>query len=213
MNPELQSVLQFIADFGIMAVIASIFIYVVLRVINILLKHWEGKLGNRNHDKLLSMRSDISTQIQSLLETFLEQHDGDRIQVIEFSNSVVSVAYLPFKYMTCTYEVYRLGKAASGHKIDHISTSLFTAFFLSMQDVPYRIFDIDDRTVPMGGAMYDIMKEQDASKSLCCMLHTPKGKSIGYITMKKEIDFTDKDIDDIQSLADQISILLSVADT
>lgn len=208
----IESLAQYIADFGIMLVVCAIFLYIVVRLVNLLFKYIETKLGSKNHDKLLSMRSDISTQIQTLLDEFLEQHDGDRIQVIEFSNSVVSVAYLPFKYMTCTYEVYRLGKAASGHRIDHISTSLFTTFFLSMQDVDYRIFDIDDKTVPMGGAMYDMMKEQDASKSLCTMLHTPKGKSIGYITMKKETDFTNADIDGIQSLADQISILLSVAD-
>lgn len=208
----IESLAQYIADFGIMLVVCAIFLYIIVRLVNLLFKHIETKLGFKNHDKLLSMRNDISTQIQTLLDEFLEQHYGDRIQVIEFSNSVVSVAYLPFKYMTCTYEVYRLGKAASGHRIDHISTSLFTTFFLSMQDVDYRIFDIDDKTVPMGGAMYDIMKEQGASKSLCTMLHTPKGKSIGYITMKKETDFTNEDIDGIQSLADQISILLSVAD-
>ena len=208
----IESIAKYIADFGIMLIVCAIFLYIIIRLVNLLFKHLENKLGSKNHDKLLSMRSDISTQIQTLLDEFLEQHDGDRIQVIEFSNSVVSVAYLPFRYMTCTYEVYRLGKAASGHTIDHISTSLFTTFFLSMQDVDYRIFDIDDKTVPMGGAMYDMMKEQDASKSLCTMLHTPKGKSIGYITMKKETDFTNADIDGIQSLADQISILLSVAD-
>lgn len=209
---NIESVMQFIADFGIMVVISGIFLYVIIRLINLLFKHIDIKLGSKNHDKLLSMRSDISNQIQLLLDEFLEQHDGDRIQVIEFSNSVVSVAYLPFKYMTCTYEVYRLGKSAAGHKIDHISTSLFTTFFLSMQNVAYRIFDISDKTVSMGGAMYDIMKEQEASKSLCTMMYTPKGKSIGYVTMKKETDFTPEDIEDIQSLADQISILLSVAD-
>lgn len=209
---NIESVIQFIADFGIMVVISGIFLYVIMRLINLLFKHLDIKLGSKNHDKLLSMRSDISNQIQLLLDEFLEQHNGDRIQVIEFSNSVVSVAYLPFKYMTCTYEVYRLGKSALGHKIDHISTSLFTTFFLNMQNAAYRIFDISDKTVPMGGAMYDIMKEQEASKSLCTMMYTPKGKSIGYVTMKKEADFTPEDIEDIQSLADQISILLSVAD-
>lgn len=209
---SIQSIVQYIAEFGIMVIICAIFLYVVIRIINLIFKHIENRVGSKNHDKLLSMRSDISTQIQSLLDGFLERHDGDRIQVIEFSNSVVSVAYLPFKYMTCTYEVYKLGKSASGHKIDHISTSLFTTFFLSMQDVPYRIFDISDSTVPMGGAMHDIMKEQEATKSLCAMMHTPKGKSIGYITLKKESGFTSEDIDGIQSLADQISILLSVAD-
>lgn len=209
---DFQSVMQFIADFGFMAVISAIFVYVIIRLLNILFKHIENKVGVKNHDELLSIRGDISTQIQSLLEEFLERHDGDRLQVVEFSNSVVSVAYLPFKYMTCTYEVYRLGKSAWGHKIDHLSTSLFTPFFMSMQDVPYRIFDVNDKTIPMGGAMHDLVVDQGASKSLCVMLYTPKGKAIGYITMKKESEFTDCDIAEIQLLATSISTLLSVVD-
>lgn len=210
---ELSSILKLISDYGVLILIAAIFIYVCIKLLNIFFKFLEKKVGSKKHDELLDVRAQVSNEIQLLIEQFLEAHGGDRVQVIEFSNSVTSVAFLPFKYMTCTYEVYALGKAPTGHMIDHISTSLFTTFFMSMQDHAYRIFDTHDKSVPMGGAKYDLVQSQGASQSLCVMLHTPKGKSIGYITMKRdETEITEKDIEGIQILAEQVSALLSIAD-
>lgn len=210
---EISSLVKLISEYSVLILIAAIFLYVCIKLLNIFFKFLEKKVGSKKHDKLLDIRGEVSKEIQLLIEQFLETHGGDRVQVIEFSNSVTSVAFLPFKYMTCTYEVYKLGKAPTGHMIDHISTSLFTTFFQSMQDYPYRIFDTHDKSVPMGGAKFDLVQSQGASQSLCVMLHTPKGKAIGYITMKRdETEFTDKDIEGIQTLAEQVSALLSVAD-
>ena len=210
---EISTITKLVAEYGVLILITAIFLYVCLRLINIFFKFLEKRVGEKKHDKLLDERSRISCEIQLLIEQFLEAHGGDRVQVIEFSNSVTSVAFLPFKYMTCTYECYALGKSPTGHMIDHISTSLFTTFFQSMQDVSYRIFDTHDKSVPMGAAKYELVQSQGASQSLCVMLHTPKGKSIGYITMKRdETEFTKKDVVGIQILAEQVSALLSVAD-
>ncbi len=210
---EISTLAKVISEFGVLILIAAIFLYVCIRLVNLFFKFLEKKVGSKKHDRLLDERSRISCEIQLLIEQFLEAHGGDRVQVIEFSNSVTSVAFLPFKYMTCTYECYALGKAPTGHMIDHISTSLFTTFFMSMQDHAYRIFDTHDKSVPMGAAKYELVQSQGASQSLCVMLHTPKGKSIGYITMKRdETEFTEKDIEGIQILAEQVSALLSVAD-
>ena len=195
-----------------MIIICAIFLYVIIRLINLLFKYIENRLGEKNHDRLLDVRSDISEQIQTLLDVFLEEHGGDRIQVIEFSNSVMSVAYLPFKYMTCTYEVYRAGKVAMGNRIDHLSTSLFTTFFTNLQQNFYCILDGNNTRRISGGAMHDLLMSSGEPKALCALLQTIRGKSLGYIIMKKENDFTQGDIDDIQSLADQIAGLLGVAD-
>lgn len=214
---EVSNIIKLVAEHGALIIIAAIFFYICIKLLNIFFKFLEKKIGSKKkdkeHDELLEVRGEVSKEIQLLLETFLEAHGGDRVQVIEFSNSVTSVAFLPFKYMTCTYECYALGKSPTGHMIDHISTSLFTTFFTSMQDHAYRIFDTHDKSVPMGGAKYELVQSQGASQSLCVMLHTPKGKSIGYITMKRdEGEFSEKDIEGIQVLAEQVSALLSVAD-
>lgn len=208
---DLQELLTFIADFGVMVLITGIFLYVIIRLLNIFLSGLEKKITNREHDRLIDIRGNIDAKVQGLLDQFLEQSNGDRIQVIEFSNSVLSVAYLPFKYMTCTYEVYRAGRAAMGNRIDHLSTSLFTTFFTNLQENSYCILDEDD-SESVGGAMHDLLITSGEPKALCTLLRTIKGKSIGYIIMKKEDEFTEADIHGIQSLADQVAALLGVVD-
>lgn len=207
----IEQIIQFIADFGITLVICAVFIYVVIRAINLLFSYIENKLATKRHDKLLDVRNDINEKVQLILDVFLEEHHGDRIQVIEFSNSVMSVAYLPFKYMTCTYEVYRAGKAAIGNRIDHLSTSLFTVFFTTLQSNPYCILDGAATRRISGGAMCDLLISSGEPTALCTILRTIKGKSIGYVVMKKS-EFTQTDIEDIQSLADHLSSLLGIAD-
>lgn len=215
---DIETIIKWIVDYGISIIIVAIFLYVIIRLLNIFFQYLTGKLkkpgkeDREEHDRLLAMRSDIGRKIQALLEEFFNAHTASRIQVMEFSNTNTSVAYLPFRYMTCTYEVYQLGLPASGHKIDRISTSLFIQFFNAIRGKDYLEFDIQDKGVLVGGAMCDIMKEEGASRALCTMLRTSKGKSIGYLSMKKDEPFTEEDIEDIQILGHKITTLLSVAD-
>lgn len=204
--------IKLISEVGVLVVIAAIFLYTAIRLINIGLELLQKKAGNKKHDKLLEIRSQVSSEIQTLLETFVESHDAGRIMVMEFSNSVTSVAYLPFKYMTCTYEVYDLERQARAHKVDHLSTSLFTPFFNTMLDKDYYIFNDTNNQPKMGGALVDIMRELGEHQFICSLLISAKGKNIGFICMNKDSGFNDKDVEGIQSLAAQVSALLGVAD-
>ena len=173
---------------------------------------WAEKRTQDRHDKLVDQRMELGKRIQALIETYLNQSNASRVSVIEFSNSVMSVAYLPFRYMTCTYEVHDLGKVAMGHKIDRISTSLFIPFFTKLQEDPCCLFDINDKTTLVGGAMCDLMKEQGEHLALCMALTTGKGKAIGYIQATSDTKFDNKDVEGIKILGHQISLLLSIAD-
>lgn len=212
MGQEIIEVLEYIADYGVTLIIAAIFLYVVIRLINIGLHYVEGRFKHKRHSDLIDLRGEVSEKVQQLIAEFLETSKGNRVQVIEFSNSVLSVAYLPFKYMTCTYEAYALGRSAMGHTIDRISTSLFTAFFTKLQNSDYYILDTTEGSGITNGAIYDLMKHQNETKSLCSILRTSKGKAIGYVALKKDEAFTESDIEGIQSLADQISALLGIVD-
>lgn len=209
---SVSEIVKLIAEVGVLVVIAAIFLYTIFRLINIGLDWLQNKAGNKKHDKLLEIRNQVSSEIQTLLDTFLESHDAGRIMVMEFSNSVTSVAYLPFKYMSCTYEVYELGRQARAHKVDHLSTSLFTPFFNTMLDKEYYIFNDSNNLPKMGGALVDIMRELGEHQFICSLLISAKGKNIGFICMNKDDGFNEKDIEGIQSLAAQISALLGVAD-
>lgn len=209
---EISELVNAITDVGILIVIAAIFLYVVIKFINLGFKYLSNKLGEKTHNNNLDIRNNVNQKIQKLLQTAINQLDVKRIEVIEFSNSVMSVANMPFKYMTCTYEVYKLGETAVGHKIDRISTSLFTSFFAKLQSQEYFIFEGTEENHQLYGAMYDLLQEQKETKSLCDMMKTNKGKAIGYITMTKTEDFTEADIETIQSLSERVCALLSVLD-
>lgn len=207
---------KLIADFGIMVVICAVFLYVVIRVANIYLKRLESKYldnSKQEHDQLIDTRIRVGERIQDLISEHLEKSKSNRIHVVEFSNSVTSIAHLPFRYMTCTYEAYDLGLAANGHQIDKLSTSLFIPFFAALQRNDYSIFNIDDEDTEMGGAMRDLMHAQGEHLALCVPLYSQNtSKMIGYIQLTGNTEFSNNDIESMKSLADQISILLDVAD-
>lgn len=212
MNSEMETVIKTVSEFGVLIVIASLFVYTCIRVINIWLKGWESSTKDKQHDQLLYIREQVSEEVQRLIEDFLEDHDAGRLQVIEFSNSVMSVAYLPFKFLSCTYEVYKIGRKAKAGRVDHLSTSLFTRFLTMLHSADYVILNVDDDANMVSGALLDIMHDMKETNFLCCMLTTIKGKHIGFVSLNKDTDFTEQDITDIQTLAGQVSALLGVAD-
>ena len=209
MNTEL---VKWIADYGVLVIIAAIFLYAAIRLINMGLGTLSERLSRKKHDNLINARLKLSDKIQALIGHYLAISNASRVSVIEFSNTVMSVAYLPFRYMTCTYEVHDFGKTAMGHKIDRISTSLFTPFFMKLQDSKCCVFDINDKSTLVGGAMCDLMRSQGEHLALCIGLTTPKGKAIGYIQATSDDKFDDKDIADIKVLGEQIALLLSIED-
>lgn len=204
--------MQLITDYGISLVIVVIFLYTVLKLINIFIRCVELRLDSRNHDTKLGIRESVGTKIQNSITEFLEIHKGNRVQVIEFSNSVMSIAYLPFRYMTCTYESYLPDLRGTAQKIDRVSTSLFTQFLDHFQNEDYSIFDITNHNKMVGGAMYDLMKDMEESRCICSMMKTSRGKSIGYVVMYKDSGFNEDDIEGIQSLRDSVASLLCLAE-
>lgn len=211
---DIESIIKLISNYGVALVISGVFIYIIIRFVHLLFNYLSQKLGHKKHDKDLEARNSVNVQIQSLISSFLIDTDCDRVQVIEFSNTVMSVAYLPFKYMSCTFEVYRYGEKPMSHVIDHLSTSLFTPFFEELENREYCIFDTNDKKPQMGGAMYDIIKQEGESKFMCTMLRHPKGKFLGYLAMMRSDceDFKPEDANKLQTLGANISALLSIMD-
>lgn len=209
-----------IADVGVLICIAGLFIYAVYRWINNYFDNKDdakgggvpGKKDRDRHDELILLRTKISRDIQQLISTTLNDMNWERIHIVEFSNSMMSVAYLPFRYMTCTYEVFCLGKTGTGSKIDRLSTSLFTSFFTKLHDQGWCLMDLNNPETNICGAMKDLMVSNGETKSLSAGIVSPKGKSLGYVSVKNEKGFTQEDIEAILTLADQVAVLLGVVD-
>ena len=208
----IDSAIKSIADLGITIVLSGIVVYVLIKAINVFFAKWDYTTKNKRHDEAINLRSEIGVNIQKVIKGFLMDHDGMRLEVIEFSNSVQSVAFLPFRYMTCTYEVFEYGKEPIGHKIDRVSTSLFTNFFTYLQSHAYHLFDIMDKNDEIGGRIATLFEGTgDQQKVLSVLMKTPYDKAIGFICFKKE-NITQVDIDDCIKLGEQISGMLSIND-
>lgn len=209
-----------IGDFGILIVIGGLVVYAIYLWITGK-AWWIPKRENvdqleiikrEQHDTLLELRSDIGEEIQKLINSALKRNDWTRIQVIEFSNSVMSVAHLPFRYMTCTYETYKTGLLGTGRRIDRISTSLFNRFFTELNREGWYLIDLNcDTPDEICGSMRELMLANNETKSLNAALTSPSGKSIGYITVKNEDGFEQQDIDEIIELSHRIATLLCMA--
>lgn len=212
MDVTFKEIIKFIADFGVLIVIGAIFLYTAIRLINIWLKSINNKMSSKNHDELLDIRTTINEKVQVMIDDFFNTHRGNRVQVVEFSNSVTSIAYLPFKYMNCTYHVHKWGQDSVENYIDHLPTSLFTDFFARMYKNDYVILNKDNPDHSLGGSIYDVLNKGTDKYALCAVIKTQRGKSIGYVTFKKDSEFSNRDIEDILVLADKLAALLGIVD-
>lgn len=214
MSPGFETVLKYIGDYGALLVIGAIFLYAAIRLINIFIKYVNDKVdkSTKKHDKSLDVRTAINEKVQALLTEFFNSHAGNRMQVIEFSNSLMSVAYLPFKYMNCTYHIHKWGYDSSSSYIDHLPTSLFTDFFARMYKHDYVVLNKAAPDPSLGGSIYDLLNCGDDQYALCAVIKTQKGKSIGYVTFKKNEEVTNEDVEDILELADKLAALLGILD-
>lgn len=212
---SIENIIKNISEYGVMIIICGVFIYAVIRLLNIIFdKIATGKGGHHTseHDRRLEVRQSVGYKAQSLIDEFLEKYDLDRIHIIEFSNSIMSVAYLPFKYMSCTYEVYKIGSYSTANKVDHISTSLFTKFFGILYEREELILDVERPDKSIEGATYDLIKTSGESKCLFHILKSSKGKILGYLCIRDKDEFSVEMIDDAEILANKVSALLGVLD-
>ena len=203
--------LEAIAEYGLSFVISGVFLYIIIRLINIGFQKLEETMKSRKHDQLLEKRSEIDIEVYEIINEFITSHKGLRVQVVGFTNSVTSVAYLPFKYMSCTYEVVSYGNKPQAKIIDKLSTSLFTPLLsvLSRQSC----ITLDYETASnLSGAVHDVFESIGGTYQLCHILRSQKTKAIGFVCFCKSAEVTEKDKIDIKVLASQLSALLGVTD-
>lgn len=208
---EALKIIDYIGEHGLAFVLSGVFIYIIIRCVNLLFTRLSTHVTNKQHDKLLEMRTEIDTEVYSIIREFITAHSGTRVQVIEFTNSVTSVAYLPFRYMTCTYEIVSYGSKPEAKRIDKLSTSLFSPLLSKLSKEGMILLD-EEIAYELSGAVHDIFEGMGSKYELMHILKTQKNKSIGFVVLCKEDDVTHQDTSDIKTLASQLSALLGVLD-
>ena len=207
---EFENIVKLIAEYGVMIMICGIFLYAAIQLIVIFINWLKKKTLRNAHDESIDTRFSIGNEIHKLIANTLTQMEAERVQVVEFSNSVMSVAYLPFRYMTCTYEVYDLDRQPIGYKLDKISTSLFSPFFAKLQDNKIYMFTLSEDQELSERSLCNLM---DVDRWTACVpLRTVKGKLIGFVQVTRFKEFSKSEQMDIQILGAKLVELLSVLD-
>ena len=208
---DILQVIKSIADYGITIVLSSIVVYSLFRVLKFKLDSLEAAERRKDHDDKIAMREDIDARVYELICEFLQSHNCDRIQVIEFSNTVTSVAYLPFRYMSCTYETIEYGQSAKASLVDKLSTSLFCPLLSKLSKEPYvKLNEASARE--LSGSVYDLFKQMSGFYMVSAMLKSEKQKCIGFVSFYKSYEPTKKDCNDLVILQEKLSLLLGVLD-
>lgn len=204
-------VMKAIREYSLSLVLSAIVIYTVIKVIKIQLDKFQTVNSRKNHDKALELRDEIGEKVYAILNTFIQDHHGIRLQVIEFTNTVTSVAYLPFKYMSCTYEVVSYGNRPEARAIDKLSTSLFSPFLSKLGKEKYMVLDPQSAD-ELSGVVHDLYEQIGGEHMISVMLKSEKDKCIGYVAFYKDKPVEEKDIDDLLLVGSTISGLLGVMD-
>lgn len=209
----LSEIVKTVGDVGIMVVISAVVIYALVKGINMFFEWIGTKVGKHTHDELLEVRNRVDAIIQEDIHNYLENHDTHRVQVIEFSNSVSSVTYLPFKYASCTYEAFDIDRDGRAYNIDKITTSLFTPFLIQLYNSGY--VELDDSNMDIktyGGTAYDILRRCKEHHGIYVMIKSNSHKSVGFVCAYKDSDFIEDDIKDLEAMAIRLSAQLCVLD-
>ena len=220
----IEELISSIADVGVLVCIAALFLYTCFRETKNYFDKKDraikptkealvpAKPAREAHDAAMEVRNNVSIKVQEVLEHYQQKFNCDRLQVIEFGNSQLTLGYLPFKYMTCTYEVCKFGVLGTGNRIDKLSASLFTPFLQKLHEENYVILDIAEDNRIINGVMHDCMIAFNEPRSINAAIITSADKFIGYVTAKNMESYSQDDIDNIVSLADNLAALLGVLD-
>ena len=191
-------------------------IYLVYRLMDLLFHLFRNSMDKSIKIKGIVNRDEADDVISGLLDgamgtTLME---GERVQVIEFTNTVKNVALVPFLFMTCTYESFSLGKRSMAHIIDNKPTSLCGMYIRKLQLQTLAVIDLDNRDMSLGG-IYDLLEQRGATKNLALAIRSPLSKKmIGYISYDTNDagDFSDAAITLLRNLSGQIGTLLTLGD-
>ena len=193
----------------------TIGIIISLKFIDLAFGRMEKNFDKRERIKGILKRENANEHIQDILNTALATLGGDRLQVIEFTNTVKTVASLPFKYMSVTYESYALGKQPAADTIKNELTTLHSTFLSRLYINSFFALNIsrpDDKITP---ATYSLMGKRFASQSLYVTITDRKSKEmIGLLSydISSRDGFSEVVITTLRKLAAQLSVYLTLWD-
>ena len=200
---------------GIAALIITVGITVFIKFFDIIFVEITKQFEKKERIKGILKREDADIHIQDILNTALFTLGGDRLQVIEFTNTVKTVASLPFKFMTVTYESYALGKQPAADTIKNELTSLHSSFLSRLYSNSFVVLNMENQDEKITPATYSLINKRFASKSLYISITDRRSKKmIGLLSYDiSDLEgFSEIAITTLRKLAAQLSVYLTLWD-
>ncbi|MDR1913007.1 MAG: hypothetical protein LBQ68_00790 [Clostridiales bacterium] len=201
----LEQIMLFLSQQGPAMVITGVVIYCVIRVADIGLIYLKDKAKISPPEK----RSDVSLKVQLIIDRLIIDTNANRILIFEFHNGASNLHSLPFIYMTCNYETSKRDIVSMGQSLKAIPITLYTHLFDNLQKNPYVILDIENPNYEITKSGYDLLTFQDEKKAIFILLRDVKYKTLGFIAIYKNDNFSDKDIEVAKDISGRLGSLLS----
>ena len=172
--------------------ISGVFVYVAFQIMKISLRFLK--------------EAELEARIKALLDDALIKTFGERLTVMKFYSHNRKVDFIPYNFMSCQYEVYKDGRKPVNNILSQIPIALYMKFLLKLRD-GYVILDTKHPNFKISEVGYDLVAAQGEAKALCFMLKDSESKPIGYVSLKKDENFSKKDIEVISRLTTELSPL------
>ena len=200
---------------GIAALVITIGVTIFIKFFDIILAAITKHFDARERIKGILKRENANEHIQDLLNLSLTSLGGDRLQVIEFTNSVKTVASLPFKYMSVSYESYAHGKYPAADTIKNELTSLHSTFLTRLRNNSFFILNLEKPDATITPATYAMVSKRSALQSLYITITDRRSnEQIGLLSydISNRGGFSETDITTLRKLAAQLSVYLTLWD-
>ena len=202
---------------GFLVIVLIIFgLYFVVKTFPDVIKEYiQNKLleDSEAHKKGNAKRKNISPEIQRILSELLEDTNGNRALLFEFSNGTSNLAGLPFLFINATSESLTLNTSSVAHLYQRINVSLFANFIAELEDKSYFYAEDVEDIKEKYPFIYNFMKPNSVKSMLFYVIYGVDD-TLGFIVLTSTVEsFTRKDtLPKIAEKAQMISSLLNLED-
>lgn len=176
----MEEVTKLISTYGLAVMISGVVIYFGIKFGNILLKDFEDKRATKKHGELASLRTEVSSTINAMLERIVLRTHACRAYVFEFHNGSMSMGGLPFLKMTNTYEALNEGTQSELHTRENMPMQLFSSFVDAICSKEYLVMDVNNRTGECSQFIYETLVERGISVTVHAKISDTNKRVIGY---------------------------------
>ena len=172
------------------------------------------KFNRKERLKRIYEHKNVEKLTQNVLDLALASLDADRLQIVEYTNTIETVALVPKKYMSCTYEAYKEGKSPAGNTIRNEFTSHYVNFLTKLRLEHCIALNVHNQVAEFSKNIYSLMDLRWATQSLYALiLDSRTQQALGFVSYDKSGfgGFSAKEVNELKKLSNELAVHLSLA--